>query len=322
MPPPTCYRVPAERAGTKLDRLIQDVAQVSRRQARLLIAAGRVRVNQRAVRILARPIGAGVHIEISAQPAGASTIGDNLEKSSNRQSRPWRTPSIVYLDRYVVAIDKPAGLLSETDSFASPSLQSVVPKLLRALGEHDKLWLVHRLDAGTSGIIIMARTPGAAAHLGNSFRDAKVHKTYLALCTGVLGEVHTLDACIARDRGSRHRVAASGRPAQTLLQPVVSAPGVTLVCARPKTGRTHQIRVHTAHLGHPIIGDRLYGGPGYAPAAGHHAPILRPMLHALRLEIDHPKQARRLHLQSHVPEDFLQTARLFGLTLPKSMHHV
>lgn len=315
MSSPTFYTVPPERAGTKLDRLIQDFARVSRREARLLIAMGRVRVNRRATRILARPIKAGAQVEIMPEQAGQSLALSGAHAPQEAPRPRFAGPRILYLDRYVVVLDKPAGLLSETDRFNSPSLQTLVPKLLSARGEHDKLWLVHRLDAGTSGVIIMARTPGAAAHLSASFRQAQAHKTYVALCAGVLAQTHDVDAPIGRTGGTRHAVMASGKSAQTRIEPWAQMPSVTLVCCRPKTGRTHQIRVHTAHLGHPIVGDRLYGGPGYAPAEGGYARMPRAMLHALRLEIDHPKQVRRLLFEAGVPADFAAAAQSFGLDL-------
>lgn len=307
---PTSYTVPPERAGTKLDRLIQDVVQVSRREARLLIAMGRVRVNRRAMRILARPLNAGAHVEIMPEQAGTT-----MSPAATRPNSKLAAPSILYLDRYVVVLNKPAGLLSETDRFNSPSLQTLVPKLLRARGEHDALWLVHRLDAGTSGVIIMARTPGAAAHLSASFRDAQAHKVYVALCAGVLEGPQSVDAPIARAQNTRHHVIESGKSAQTQLEPLMHAPGISLVRCRPKTGRTHQIRVHLAHVGYPIVGDRLYGGPGYAPATGQHVHIPRAMLHALRLDIPHPNQARRLRFEAGVPADFVSAAQSFGLSL-------
>lgn len=308
---PTSYTVPPERAGVKLDRLIQDVAQVSRREARLLIAMGRVRVNRRAIRILARPINAGAQVEIMPEQAGAAASGPPIGAPQKRLPM----PTIVYLDKHVVVLNKPAGLLSETDRFNSPSLQTLAPKLLRARGEHDKLWLVHRLDAGTSGVIIMARTPGAAAHLSHSFRDAKVQKTYVALCAGVMHDVHHVDRPIGRDQGTRHHVTASGKTAQTRIEPLTHAAAATLVRCSPKTGRTHQIRVHAAHLGYPIVGDRLYGGPGYAPVQGQHAQVPRAMLHALCLDVDHPKEARRLRVEAGVPADFVDAAKAFGLSL-------
>lgn len=306
------YTVPQERAGTKLDRLIQDVAQVSRREARLLIAMGRVRVNRRAMRILARPIQAGAQVEILAEQPGAPDA-----RPSARTSAPERLPmpAVLYLDRYVIVLNKPAGLLSETDRFNSPSLQTLVPKLLRARGEQERLWLVHRLDAGTSGAIIMARTPGAAAHLSASFREASAQKTYVALCTGTLDVAHAIDAPIGRAQGTKHAVMAAGKPAQTSITPMGHSADASLVRCMPKTGRTHQIRVHLTHLGHPILGDRLYGGPGYAPKASAHAPVRRAMLHALRLDIAHPKENRRLHVEARVPQDFVDAAQAFGLSL-------
>lgn len=305
--------VPQEDAGTKLDRVVMHLAKVSRRQAREMIALGRVRINRRLVRILTLPVPSGARIQILETPSLQAP-----EQVGRPQSRVQ--VRILYLDRWLVALDKPAGLLSETDRFGSPSMQTVVPKLLEQRGEHTRLWLVHRLDAGTSGVLLMARTPGTAAALNALFRETKIQKTYWALCQGRLLKTQTVRAAIARIQGTRHGVAAHGRAAETQFRSLAATQHASLVECAPKTGRTHQIRVHLAHLGHPILGDRLYQGMGYwqSDVTDVHQRIHRAMLHAHTLVFEHPKTNVPMRIQSPVPQDFADLMQTIGLTPPKS----
>ncbi|MEK7704678.1 MAG: RNA pseudouridine synthase, partial [Myxococcota bacterium] len=136
-------------------------------------------------------------------------------------------------------------------------------------------------------------------------------KTYVALAQGRLRRKETIDGPIARARGTRHEVSSEGKPALTEVWPLAHGSGTTLVACRPHSGRTHQIRVHLAHLGHPILGDRLYGGPGYtgdSPAT----PIARPMLHALRLRVAHPRSGTALTIECAPPVDFETLGRALG----------
>jgi 23S rRNA pseudouridine1911/1915/1917 synthase len=305
------FVVPSDQAGEKLDRLVARAAGVSRRVARTWIATGRVQVNRRVVRILTKPVAAGATIVVTPE-APAEPVRPSHRSVVTAPAGEHAPVRILYLDRWMVAVAKPPRLLSEHDRFGSPSLESEVPKLLAARGEHTRLWLVHRLDAGTSGVMVMARTPGSAAALGDAFREGTVQKTYLALCTGVLGEAVDVDAPIGKAERTRHQVRRDGKPAQTRFVPVAGAARASLVEASPRTGRTHQIRVHLAHLGHPILGDRLYGGPGYTEAAPPES-IPRPMLHARRLELPHPKEPRRVVFEVAVPEDFAAVGAAFGI---------
>lgn len=295
--------------GARLDQLVAKHCGVSRRIARSLIATGCVHVSRRIVRILTRPMRAGVQIHVSqmASVAPAPTTVEGLDR---------RMPvEILYLDKWLIAVNKPARLLSEADRFGSPSLESVVPGMLKARGERTDVWLVHRLDAGTSGVMVLARSAQAARLLGETFREALARKRYLALCKGVLAGAQVIDAPLKRQHGTRHGVDASGKPARTAVEPLIVGTDASLVLAQPTTGRTHQIRVHMLHAGHPLLGDRLYGGPGFT-SQNPARPIGRAMLHAQQLSLPHPKKPETLVFEAEPPQDFLETARAFGIAMP------
>jgi len=163
--------------------------------------------------------------------------------------------------------------------------------------------LVHRLDRETSGVTVLARTAAAARRLAEDFREGRPAKTYLALCARAPAPPEgRIDAPLGKDprHPGRRAVRPDGEPAATRYRTLAVGPGgVALVEARPETGRTHQIRVHLAHLGAPILGDARHGGPRMIGEVA----IPRVMLHALRLEVDHPATGTRLVLEAPVPED-------------------
>lgn len=305
LPEPRNVVVQASEDGERLDRLVARHIRVSRRVARTLIARGLVQVNNRTVRILTRPIRAGARIRVLGDaPADGQAVAVTDVSAQELQ--------ILHLDRSVIAVNKPAGLLSESDDLGAPSVESVVPKLLLDRGEKSRIWVVHRLDAGTSGVMILARRAAVARRLCDAFRHGDVEKTYLALCTGRLPDERLVDVPIGRVKGVRHGVRADGKPASTRLVPLVHGSDVTLVQALPRTGRTHQIRVHLSHSGHPILGDRLYGGRGYTAESPPQA-IPRPMLHAERLAVRHPESGERLLLSAAVADDFSSLADRLGI---------
>ena len=333
------FRVADDHAGDHLDKLVAHASGVSRRTARTWISAGRVSVGGKCVRILTRPIRGGSLVSIRQAPTDrvaegrpsrfdvgvqGSSAGVAARFSSVRGAPVHHSPlDVIYADRYLVAVNKPAGLLSEHDRFGSPSLESLVPAELRRRGERDRVWLVHRLDAGTSGVIVLARTPMAVKSLGEQFRDGASAKRYLALCRGRLEGEKLIDAPIARAQRTKHEVSPHGKPAATrVLGLATIGEAASLVRAEPLTGRTHQIRVHLAHLGFPLWGDGLYGGPTYTPRGSLAAadaladPIGRPMLHATRLVVTHPKSGERLVLGALPPRDFLALTERLGLQSP------
>ncbi len=159
---------------------------------------------------------------------------------------------------------------------------------------------MHRLDKDTSGLLVVAKNDAAHQLLSEQFKERRVHKTYLALAEGVLPAAHgVIDAPIGRDPLHRQRMAVQtrGRAAQTEYHVLESFPAHSFVSAEPVTGRTHQIRIHLAYIGHPIVGDRVYG------FRKQRLPLERQFLHAARLVFELPSSGQPLELRSELPPD-------------------
>lgn len=205
---------------------------------------------------------------------------------------------IIYQDKNVVVIDKPAGIAVHP-AHGIPSGETIIERL-KKLGLD--VYLVHRLDKDTSGVMIFAKTPTAKEYLQRQFRDRKVKKTYLALVEGELEHLQAiLTYPIARHPKNplKRAVRGSGKPAETKYKVVKtfgsqSSQIYTLVEVRPKTGRTHQIRVQMAYIGHPVIGDGIYGKTDKL--------LQRHFLHASVLEIDLPN-AKAQHFECALPKE-------------------
>lgn len=213
---------------------------------------------------------------------------------------------ILYEDADLLVVDKPPGLVSHaTVDPARDHLVAAVARLLRARdGEVGHLALHHRLDRDTSGAVLLSRQPSLDAALGAAFAERRVDKVYLAVVARnparafPAGELE-LDAHLAPGKGPGGRtlvVRSGGKPARTRVRLRQASGERLLVEARPLTGRTHQIRVHLAHLGFPILGDELYGGA--------EPNTKRLLLHALRLGLDHPRTGERLRVVAPPPRAF------------------
>ena len=184
---------------------------------------------------------------------------------------------------------------------------------LSAAGGESRPGIVHRLDKMTSGLIIVAKNDVAHRALAAQFKARKVHKTYLAFVHGrVAKNSGEISRAVGRDPVRRVRMKAGGiapREALTLYRVVKRLPHFTLIEAKPRTGRTHQIRVHLASMGHPVVGDTLYGAPGKLRLVGQEVPTLdRTFLHAAALEFLHPRSGESLVIKSKLPaqlEEFL-----------------
>jgi len=237
-------------------RLDQAIAarfpEISRRRARELIASRRVLVNERAVSIASRHVNPEDRIAVVDDLPQLTILGERAE---------W------------IAADKPVGMPTQpTRDRVERSLEELMRLRFR------EIWLVHRLDTPTSGVVLFARSAGAAAKFSALFAGGEIRKTYLALLEGQL----TGEQAIETDIESRN--------AKTIVRPLRSTATVTLAEVEIETGRTHQIRVHAASIGHPVVGDRRYGSG---------APAKRLMLHAWKLE--HPAFGL---LEAPVPTSF------------------
>jgi len=290
--------------GERLDRFIAARGGISRGEARRALDAGGVFLEGRRCKVAGRLVRAGQKILVNLEEGGRdATAASPLDRAR-----------LLYADAEIAAVDKPAGVP------AQPTLttdRGTLPELVSAL-LGSPVTLVHRLDRETSGVTVFARTAASAAALAAAFRDGTPEKTYLALCARTPAPPEgRVDVALGRDpaRAGLRRVDARGEPAATGYRTVREGPLAALVEARPETGRTHQIRVHLAHLGAPLLGDARYGG---ARRVGEVA-IPRVMLHARRLALAHPATGAPMTFEAPVPEDFLAVERaLLGPGQPRA----
>jgi 23S rRNA pseudouridine1911/1915/1917 synthase len=290
----------------RLDRFLADQLGISRTQAARLIADKLV--------------------SIGGKPARASRVlarGDRLSISLPRQEPPRtiqpraRPLTIVFEDEHLAVIDKPAGLVVHPapGHWDDTLVNALVARgTTLAGGAEGRPGIVHRLDRDTSGLMIVAKTDLAHRRLGSAIAARRVQRTYAALVWGhVSSDQSKVDAPIARHPTDRKRmfVSAAGRIARTDVILVARFAVVDLVRLELHTGRTHQIRVHLEHLGHPVVGDRVYGGGGsrrISGAARRDAELIglaapRQALHAAALAFRHPVSGAPLELRSEWPED-------------------
>jgi tRNA pseudouridine32 synthase/23S rRNA pseudouridine746 synthase len=201
---------------------------------------------------------------------------------------------ILHMDQQVIVVDKPAGLLSVPGKLEGrrDCLQS------RLEAAYPDALLVHRLDCDTSGVMIFARTKAAQGFLGQEFEKRRARKTYVARVAGVMqADSGHVDLPLCADwpnRPKQHVDWENGRPAQTDWQVISRLPNETRVHLHPLTGRSHQLRVHMAELGHPILGDPIYAA---GPALDHP----RMMLHAESLSLHHPETKQRVEYRAECP---------------------
>lgn len=250
-------------AGDRLDRVLPRVAPgLSRRQARGLIAQGAVFIDGRRCRVASRKVEPGAKLRVHLAPVAATRAA----------------PAILFQDERITVVDKPAGVhVNESGTTARLSLLARMP---------GRCYVVHRLDLETTGVIVFAKSAEVAARLSAAFRARHVDKRYIAMVEG-RPEVGFIDARIGPDRRRprARTVRADGQEARTEVVAVVPREGCSEVHLRLETGRTHQIRVHLAHAGHPVLGDPLYGGMFAVRAARGPVRVSRTLLHARRLRL-------------------------------------
>ncbi len=221
---------------------------------------------------------------------------------------------ILYQDEDLAVLNKPAGMVVHPGAgHASGTLVNALlhhVSDLSGIGGELRPGIVHRLDRGTSGVMVIAKNDTAHRELSRQFQDREVEKEYIALVWGVVQAGRRIDAAIGRDSSNRQKVSARTKHARHAVTRITRAhhmPGLTLCQLAIHTGRTHQIRVHLSGIGHPIVGDSLYGGihrrvPGDIRAVQR---LERPFLHAARLAFAHPRDGRRMEFTAPMPDDLL-----------------
>lgn len=291
------HTVPPEHAGARLDSFLSIACGWSRRIAQQAILAGQVRINGRRAR-KGTTLSEGDTVEVADEQAAEATLGANAGLAIE----------VLYEDSQVLALEKPAGVPSlalaadETDTVANFLLARYPETATVGRGPLES-GIVHRLDTDTSGILLVARTPEAWDDLRQQFKQRRVEKEYVAVVEGNVSQAAGIDAPMAaHPRDSRRmRLVPPGTEgalrASTRYRPLQSGRERSVLAVRIKTGARHQIRAHLAEIGHPIVGDRLYGNPRQ-PDLGRH------LLHACYLAFDHPTRGDRIEIRSAPPPEF------------------
>lgn len=298
-------KVPAAQHGKRLDQFVVSLApEFSRSYVQGLIEGGHVSVDQRVASVSSKKVVLGqlVSVELVPTPESRAFRAEPLDLH------------IVFEDEHLLVLNKAAGMV------VHPAAGNWSGTVLNGLLAHHagaaslaRAGIVHRLDKDTSGLMVVGKSLVAVTALSRAIAARDVHRQYLAICHGQLVKpALTVDAPVGRDPISRIKMAVvpSGKPAQTDVTrlAVAEADGVWASGVRCvlHTGRTHQIRVHMASIGHPLLGDEIYGG---RPAFG----MSRQALHAARLAFDHPVTGQLLELTAAPPEDFTSAwLKLFG----------
>jgi 23S rRNA pseudouridine1911/1915/1917 synthase len=297
------FTVPAEFDGQRLDRfLVSVLGDLSRSQIQRLIADGHVTVP----RGTAKPnmvVREGQQVAVDVPPPVPSELAS--------ESLPL---DILHEDEDIVVVDKPAGMVVHPGAgHASGTLVNALLHHvddLSGVGGELRPGIVHRLDRGTSGVMVVAKHDTAHQELARQFEQREVEKEYIALVWGTVQAGRRIDAAIGRDPANRQKMSARAKHARTAVTRITRArhlPGLTLCQVAIHTGRTHQIRVHLSAIGHPIVGDSLYGGVHRRVAGDIRAVqrLQRPFLHAARLAFTHPRDGRRMQLTAPLPDDLM-----------------
>ena len=291
--------VPADLDGERLDRVIAQVAAISRRQAHALVEGGKVQVDQAVALVPSSRVVSGASLEFELPQPGPGLVPEPVDFK------------VIWEDEDVAVINKPAGLVTHPGSgkvrgtlaagflYRWPQIEGV--------GEEGRWGIVHRLDKGTSGLLAMAKRNNAYEALKEMVADRRLERRYLALVDGVVAVgTGTVEAPIERDPSQpvRRRVSPSGKPARTHYRRLASWPDFTLLELTLETGRTHQIRVHLAAIDHPVVGDGTYGGPV--------SDLDRPWLHSWRLSFLHPISGEMIESVALLPADLAGSLSRLG----------
>ena len=283
-----------EHAGIRLDAFLSADGALTRSQAARMIAEGRVRVN-------------GKPAAKSARLSGGETVTVDVPQLRETALPPQDIPlDVVYEDDDVIVVNKPTGLVvhpapGHPDGTLVNALLHHCGDSLSGIGGEKRPGIVHRIDRDTSGLIIAAKNDAAHLALSAQLKDHSLSRTYECLVTGNMKQDSgTVDAPIGRSSADRKKMAVvpTGRRAVTHWEVVARYPGVTHLRCRLETGRTHQIRVHMAYIGHPILGDTVYGAKKPVPG------LTGQCLHATGLRFVHPRTGEPVELHCPLPPEF------------------
>lgn len=293
--------VPEEMEGERLDRVLALLfPDFSRSRLQQWVKDGHCTVDGRVARNKDRVVG-GENLDLDAE------FVDQVEPAAEKIPL-----NILFEDEHLLVINKPAGLV------VHPAAGNPRGTLQNALLNHDislrelpRAGIVHRLDKETSGLLVVARSPAAHRHLVEELQRREIHREYRAVVQGAMVAGGTVDAPIGRHRVQRTRMAvtSTGKPAVTEYRVLERYPAHTLLQLKLQSGRTHQIRVHMAHIRYPLVGDPLYGGRLRIPAGASEAlraalqGFRRQALHAFRLGLRHPEDGRWFEWEAPLPED-------------------
>jgi 23S rRNA pseudouridine1911/1915/1917 synthase len=302
--------LPQDLSGLRLDQaLARALPQYSRARLQAWIEAGAVLVDGRRLRTKDKVLG-GERVEIQARL--------EADEQVSAEAMPL---NVVFKDRALFIINKPPGLVVHPGAGnAQHTLQNALLALDPKLAVVPRAGLVHRLDKDTSGLLVVARTPEAHTALVEALAEREIRRHYVALCSGVMTGGGTIDEPIGRHRTQRTRMAvrSDGRPSITHYRVLKRFRAHTLVDVELETGRTHQIRVHLAHIGYPVVGDPIYGGRRRLPAGANPDVVSalevfrRQALHAARLKLAHPLTGKEMEWEAPLPTDMAHLVTVLG----------
>ncbi len=295
------FIVEASGDGRRLDKFLSEkIDSLSRTRIKTLIQKGHITIDGKRCLLPKKRLKKGQRIHILIPPPEPLDI------------EPQDIPlTVSYEDEHILVINKPPGLVvhpgaGNKNGTLVHGLLSIC-KDLSGIGGKLRPGIVHRLDKDTSGLMVIAKRDEVHLALSNMFKERRLSKTYLALIKGhVQDREGLIDLPIGRHPAKRTKMAVNfkdGRDAVTRFKVLENLNGSDLLEIRLLTGRTHQIRVHLSHLGHPILGDQTYGGPKTLYVNGEAIHIKRQMLHAFRLSFRHPVLRKRIDLTAPMPED-------------------
>jgi 23S rRNA pseudouridine1911/1915/1917 synthase len=303
---PRVVAIPEGIEGERIDVALTRVLGLSRSQAAAILLAGGVRIDSKVLNKSDR-VRSGQLVEVDLD---AVTSPEPIEIIAE----PVPGMTIVYDDNDIVVVDKPPGVAAHPSrGWDGPTViggLAAAGYAISTSGAPEREGIVHRLDAGTSGLMAVAKNELAYSRMKNLFRNREVHKVYHAVAQGLLDPLAgTVDAAIGRHPGHEYKYAVTqaGKPSITHYQTLEAFRHASLLRVDLETGRTHQIRVHMSAMRHPIVGDTMYGGD---PVLADRLGLVRQWLHAVELSFDHPRTGERVELTSEYSQDLIHALEI------------